>query len=103
MKLNKVNKNGSLSVILPKSITEDMQWQQGDEVQITINTKDTVLITSKTQTITLEQLKNHLQSVLNLYDQLNDVYGDKNIQLDRQAVAKLLKTELLVALTSQIQ
>lgn len=42
-KLNKVNKNGSLSVILPKSITKDL-WKEGDEVNIEQIGLDAILI-----------------------------------------------------------
>ena len=33
MKLNKVNKNGSLSVILPINISTSMFWTEGQEVE----------------------------------------------------------------------
>lgn len=42
-KLNKVNKNGSLSVILPKSITKDL-WKEGDNVNIEQIGTDAILI-----------------------------------------------------------
>jgi len=42
-KLNKVNKNGSLSIILPKSITEDL-WKEGDEVNVQSIGHDAILI-----------------------------------------------------------
>ena len=42
-KLSKVNKNGSLSVILPKAITGCL-WQAGDEVNINALGQDAILI-----------------------------------------------------------
>ena len=44
MKLNKVNKNGSLSIILPINISTSMFWTEGQEVKIDANTNNSILI-----------------------------------------------------------
>lgn len=47
-KLNKVNKNNSLSIILPKAITKDF-WKAGDEVSIKNIGHDAILIDRQEQ------------------------------------------------------
>lgn len=44
MKLNKVNKNGSLSVIIPKDLTDAMELQEGQHLEISMASKNSMLL-----------------------------------------------------------
>lgn len=44
MKLNKVNKNGSLSVIIPKDLIDAMELQEGQHLEISTTSKNSMLL-----------------------------------------------------------
>ena len=78
-KLNKVNKNNSLSVILPKSITEDF-WKAGDEVIIKNIGHDAILIDrQELEQWTLDEILLYLnkgiegqKKMLNMIDEVSE-------------------------------
>lgn len=104
MKLNKVNKNGSLSIILPKAITDKMIWHQGKEVNIPMHIEESVLITSQTKTITLEQLINGLQKILDSHKSLTSI-PDVAEALDKnnEMIAYIIRYQLMQLLSKQVQ
>lgn len=44
MKLNKVNKNGSLSIIIPKDLIDTMELQEGQHLEISMASKNSMLL-----------------------------------------------------------
>lgn len=71
-KLNKVNKNGSLSVILPKSITKDL-WKEGDEVNIEQIGLDAILIDRQDlEKMSVYEFFNYIEGGLKAQKQMYD-------------------------------
>lgn len=78
-KLNKVNKNNSLSIILPKAITENF-WKAGDEVSIKNIGHDAILIDRQEQEQwTLDDILLYLnkgiegqKKILNMLDEVSE-------------------------------
>lgn len=91
MKLNKVNKNGSLSVILPINISTSMFWTEGQEVKISANTNNSILIQKQglDKEQDFKQVLEELKISLNSFEQIEGQTKDNPI------LRQLLKTHLL--------
>lgn len=91
MKLNKVNKNGSLSVILPINISTSMFWTEGQEVKIDANTNNSILIQKQglEKEQDFKQILDSLRVSLNSFEQVLEQTKDNPI------LRQLLKTHLL--------
>jgi len=82
-KLNKVNKNNSLSIILPKAITENF-WKAGDEVSIKNIGHDAILIDRQEQEQwDLNQIYSNLEKgiksqkkIINMISEVTEVNPD---------------------------
>lgn len=91
MKLNKVNKNGSLSIILPINISTSMFWTEGQEVKISANTNNSILIQKQglDKEQDFKQVLEELKISLNSFEQIEGQTKDNPI------LRQLLKTHLL--------
>lgn len=91
MKLNKVNKNGSLSIILPINISTSMFWTEGQEVKIDANTNNSILIQKQglDKEQDFKQVLEELKISLNSFEQIEGQTKDNPI------LRQLLKTHLL--------
>lgn len=92
MKLNKVNKNGSLSIILPKSLTKTNGWQEGQEMSLLAETPNSVVLSKdnieKDELIViLHDLKMSVESFTKLSD-----------NVDNKPLRILLKQHLLTVI-----
>jgi antitoxin component of MazEF toxin-antitoxin module len=95
MKLSKVNKNGSLSVILPKETIKLNNWEEGQEVYIPISTRNSIVIQQETPleeygdkpvSHILEELENTIKS----FNQMN--------KPDDVILRTFLKQQLLITI-----
>lgn len=85
-KLNKVNKNNSLSIILPKAITENF-WKAGDEVSIKNIGHDAILIDRQEQEQwDLNQIYSNLEKgiksqkkIINMISEVTEINPDFKI------------------------
>lgn len=91
MKLNRVNKNGSLSIILPINISTSMFWTEGQEVKIDANTNNSILIQKQglEKEQDFKQILEELKISLNSFEQIEGQTKDNPI------LRQLLKTHLL--------
>lgn len=90
MKLNKVNKNGSLSVILPKSFTRDNDWKEGDIVEIIVRRQDSLVIgKTKREVQSIDSILLDLETCLTTFTSLSETTRDEDI------IRHLLKLQLL--------
>lgn len=75
MKLNKVNKNGSLSIIIPKDITDAMELQENQHLEISMASKNSMLLV-KEHRLQEEDYNNLIQDLIkfcNTFLQLQDL------------------------------
>lgn len=89
MKLNKVNKNGSLSIILPKSLTNNNGWQEGEEMTLLVATANSVVLSKdNVQKDTLDKILQDLKVPIESFSKLAD-------NVDKESLRLLLKQYLL--------
>ena len=89
MKLNKVNKNGSLSIILPKSLTNNNGWQEGEEMTLLVATPNSVVLSKdNVQKDTLDRILQDLKVPIESFSKLAD-------NVDNESLRLLLKQYLL--------
>lgn len=89
MKLNKVNKNGSLSIILPRSLTKSNHWQEGDEMSLLTETANSIVLSKDlTEKDDLVSVLHDLKMSLQSFDKLKD-------NIDNEPLKILLKQHLL--------
>lgn len=89
MKLNKVNKNGSLSIILPKSLTNNNGWQEGEEMTLLVATANSVVLSKdNVQKDTLDKILQDLKVPIESFSKLAD-------NVDNESLRLLLKQYLL--------
>ena len=98
-KLNKVNKNGSLSIILPKTVSKDL-WKEGDEVNIESIGTDAILIDRqklKAQPLSsiFDDLIKGIESLRNLRATLKQGTINSNLIFDEDMFRKTVKQFLL--------
>ena len=74
MKLNKVNKNGSLSIILPKDVIKDLELKERQLIELIGFTRNTLLFSLN------EQEKQPIVNVLN------------ELQLTKESFNQMLKS-----------
>ena len=89
MKLNKVNKNGSLSIILPKALTKTNGWQEGEEMTLLVATPNSVVLSKdNVQKDTLDRILQDLKVPTESFSKLAD-------NVDNESLRLLLKQYLL--------
>lgn len=95
-KLNKVNKNGSLSIILPKSITENL-WKEGEEVNVQGIGHDAILIDRQDiQKKEIDEILADIAKVTEGYERLrNNLKENINIMYDDEMSRRSLRQLLL--------
>lgn len=92
MKLNKVNKNGSLSVIIPKDLIDAMELQEGQHLEISMASKSSMLLVkdNRSRETDYKSLIEDLIKFCNTFLQLQEVN-----QLNPIIVKSWLKQYLL--------
>lgn len=92
MKLNKVNKNGSLSVIIPKDLIDAMELQEGQHLEISMASKSSMLLVkdNRSRETDYKNLIEDLIKFCNTFLQLQEVN-----QLNPIIVKSWLKQYLL--------
>lgn len=95
-KLNKVNKNGSLSIILPKSITKNL-WKEGEEVNVQSIGHDAILIDRQDiQKKEIDEILADIAKVTEGYERLrNNLKENINIMYDDEMSRRSLRQLLL--------
>ena len=103
-KLRKVNSNGTLSVILPKTITENV-WAENDEVSIENIGTDAILILRNDDSCNLTKqalfewcdelgnVANHIKSILKTIKQVETT--QKTFKCDDNSFRKMFKESLI--------
>jgi len=99
MKLSKVNKNGSLSVILPKDYVKLNGWEEGQIVEIVAGTKNAMVIQQEVPLEeypkqTVEEVLKELETTINSFQQFKKSTGDLNDTI----LKTFLKQQLLITI-----
>lgn len=77
MKLSKVNKNGSLSVILPKAITTKLDWKEQQIVNVITETSNSLVISKQiSQNLEIEQILTRLVDISKLIECTQKLIGN---------------------------
>lgn len=95
MKLSKVNKNGSLAVVLPKDIVKLNDWKEGQTVYIPVSTKNSLVIQQDVSLDTVEK-----QTVAHVLEELEDLlksFKQMN-KYDDDILKTFLKQQLLITI-----
>lgn len=98
-KLSKVNKNGSLSIILPKAFTKDI-WNAGDEVNVEPIGVDAILIDrqklkAQPLNIIFSDLTEGIESLRALRGTLKQGTVNSNLVFNEEMYRKTVKQFLL--------
>ena len=100
MKLNKVNKNGSLSIILPKDIISKLDLKEGNNVDISAVTKNSIIFSlKKIEKHSLEELLKELELTKDSFYKLIETLP-KELNNSEDILKDLLKYRLLGILES---
>lgn len=100
MKLNKVNKNGSLSIILPKDIISKLDLKEGNNVDISAVTKNSIIFSlKKIEKHSLEELLKELELTKDSFYKLIKTLP-KELDNSEDILKDLLKYRLLGILES---
>lgn len=104
MKLHKVNKNGSLSVIIPKQTLQELGWTAEDFVIISGQTANSILISNEKITKDLSNkdysLQLLVQDLSKVVNELNTLY--KNVLIDEQKLLKQITKKVLLQLVEKL-
>jgi antitoxin component of MazEF toxin-antitoxin module len=95
MKLSKVNKNGSLAIVLPKDIVKLNDWKEGQTVYIPVSTKNSLVIQQDVSLDTVEK-----QTVAYVLEELEDIlksFKQMN-KYDDDILKTFLKQQLLITI-----
>lgn len=103
MKLHKVNKNGSLSVILPKRTLQELNWTAEDFVIISGQTVNSILISNEK---IIDSNSNNYCLQLLIQD-LNNIISElkvlsKNVLIDEQKELKQITKKVLLQLVEKL-
>lgn len=95
MKLNKVNKNGSLSIILPKDLINDLELQEKQNIEVLITSKNSVVFSiNQIEKQSIQDVLKELQTTSESFKKLlNNL--PKELQMDDEVVRTLLKQKIL--------
>lgn len=95
MKLNKVNKNGSLSIILPKDLINDLELQEKQKIEVLITSKNSVVFSiNEVEKQLIQDVLKELQTTSESFKKLlNNL--PKELQMDDEVVRTLLKQKIL--------
>ena len=95
MKLNKVNKNGSLSIILPKDLINDLELQEKQNIEVLITSKNSVVFSiNEVEKQSIQEVLKELQTTSESFKKLlNNL--PKELQMDDEVVRTLLKQKIL--------
>ena len=95
MRLNKVNKNGSLSIILPKELINDLGLKERQLIELLGTSKNSVVFSiNEVEKQSVQDVLKELQTLLESFKKLlNNM--PKELQMDEEVVKNLLKQRIL--------
>lgn len=95
MRLNKVNKNGSLSIILPKELINDLGLKERQLIELLGTSKNSVVFSiNEVEKQSVQDVLKELQTLLESFKKLlNNM--PKELQMDDEVVKNLLKQRIL--------
>lgn len=95
MRLNKVNKNGSLSIILPKDLINDLELQEKQNIEVLITSKNSVVFSiNEVEKQSVQDVLKELQTISESFKKLlNNM--PKELQMDDEVVKNLLRQRIL--------